>query len=121
MSHWRSSGGINRGRRSGGRWIWKTGGLAWLLVKEDRLCSGVSFSLLLLLLLFANSLLREGRQVCKACVLAKQHCTMSEGDTIKVSQKKTEDVEKGSSSGKKQKRKEDEEIEAEFGLVVEEL
>ena len=32
-----------------------------------------------------------------------------------------EDVEEGSSSGKKQKRKEDEEIKAEFGLVVEEL
>ena len=43
------------------------------------------------------------------------------GDTIKVSQKKMEDVEKGSSSRKKRKRKEDEEIEAEFGLVVEEL
>ena len=43
------------------------------------------------------------------------------GDTIKVSWKKTEDVEEGSSSGKKQKRKEDEEIEMEFGLMVEEL
>ena len=32
-----------------------------------------------------------------------------------------EDVEEGSSSGKKQKRKEEEEIEAEFRLVVEEL
>ena len=46
---------------------------------------------------------------------------MAGGDTIKVSQKKTEDMEERSSSGKKQKRKEDEEIEAEFGLVVEEL
>ena len=43
------------------------------------------------------------------------------GDTIKVSQKKMEDVEEGSSGRKKQKRKEEEEIEAEFGLVVEEL
>ena len=43
------------------------------------------------------------------------------GDTIKVSWKKMEDVEEGSSGGKKQKRKEDKEIEAEFGLVVEEL
>ena len=43
------------------------------------------------------------------------------GDTIKVSQKKMEDVEEGSSSRKKQKRKEEDEIEAEFGLVVEEL
>ena len=43
------------------------------------------------------------------------------GGPIKVSQKKTEDVEEGSSGRKKQKRKEDEEIEAEFGLVVEEL
>ena len=43
------------------------------------------------------------------------------GDTIKVSWKKTEDVEEGSSSGKKRKRKEEEEIEAEFRLVVEEL
>ena len=47
---------------------------------------------------------------------------MAGGDTIKVSWKKTEDVEEGSSSGKKQKRKEDEEsAEAEFSLVVEEL
>ena len=46
---------------------------------------------------------------------------MAGGDTIKVSQKKTEDMEEGSSSRKKQKRKEEEEIEAEFGLVVEEL
>ena len=45
----------------------------------------------------------------------------SGGDTIKVSRKKMEDVEEGSSSGKKQKRKEAEEIKAEFGLVVEEL
>ena len=43
------------------------------------------------------------------------------GDTIKVSQKKTEDMEEGSSGGKKQKRKEEDEIEAEFGLVGEEL
>ena len=45
---------------------------------------------------------------------------MAGGDTIKVSQKKTEDVEEGSSGRKKQKRKE-EEIKAEFRLVVEEL
>ena len=32
-----------------------------------------------------------------------------------------EDVEEGSSSGKKWKRKDEEEIEVEFGLVVEEL
>ena len=39
-----------------------------------------------------------------------------------MSRKKTEDVEEGSSSGKKQKRKEDEEsAEAEFSLMVEEL
>ena len=43
------------------------------------------------------------------------------GDTIKVSWKKMEDVEEGSSSGKKWKRKEEEEIEAKFRLVVEEL
>ena len=43
------------------------------------------------------------------------------GDTIKVSQKKMEDVEEGSSGRKKWKRKEDEEIEAKFWLVVEEL
>ena len=43
------------------------------------------------------------------------------GDTIKVSQKKMEDVEEGSSGGKKWKRKEEEEIEAEFRLVVEKL
>ena len=42
----------------------------------------------------------------------------SEGDTIKVSQKK---MEEGSSGRKKWKRKEEEEIEAELGLVVEEL
>ena len=53
---------------------------------------------------------------------AKQWCTTAEGDTIKVSQKKMEDMEEGSSSRKKQKRKEDEEAaEAEFSLVVEEL
>ena len=45
---------------------------------------------------------------------------MSEGDTVKVSWKKMEDLEEGSSGGKKRKRKEDE-IEAEFGLVAEEL
>ena len=43
------------------------------------------------------------------------------GDTVKVSWKKMEDMEEGSSGGKKWKRKEDEEIKAEFGLVVEEL
>ena len=42
----------------------------------------------------------------------------SEGDTIKVSWKKMEDVEEGSSSRKKRKRKEEDEIEAEFSLVV---
>ena len=46
---------------------------------------------------------------------------MAGGDTIKVSWKKMEDMEEGSSGGKKWKRKEEEEIEAEFGLVVEEL
>ena len=48
-------------------------------------------------------------------------CDSRGGDTIKVSRKKMEDVEEGSSGGKKWKRKEEEEIEAEFGLVVEEL
>ena len=46
---------------------------------------------------------------------------MVEGDTIKVSQKKTEDVEEGSSGRKKRKRKEEDEIKAEFRLVLEEL
>ena len=46
---------------------------------------------------------------------------MAGGDTIKVSWKKMEDVEEGSSGGKKWKRKEEEKIEAEFRLVVEEL
>ena len=46
---------------------------------------------------------------------------MAGGDTIKVSRKKTEDVEEGSSGRKKQKRKEDEEIEVVFRLVVEGL
>ena len=46
---------------------------------------------------------------------------MAGGDTIKVSWKKMEDVEEGSSGGKKWKRKEEEEIKAEFRLVVEEL
>ena len=54
-------------------------------------------------------------------MLAKWWCATLEGDTIKVSWKKMEDVEEGSSSGKKQKRKEEDEIEMEFGLVVEEL
>ena len=48
-------------------------------------------------------------------------CNSRGGDTIKVSWKKMEDVEEGSSGRKKWKRKEDEEIEVEFGLVVEEL
>ena len=48
-------------------------------------------------------------------------CNSLGGDTIKVSQKKMEDVEEGSSSGKKWKRKEDDKIKAEFRLVVEEL
>ena len=48
-------------------------------------------------------------------------CNSGGGDTIKVSRKKMEDVEEGSSGGKKWKRKEDEEIKAEFRLVVEEL
>ena len=65
--------------------------------------------------------LREGRWVCRACATAKWQCMVSEGDTIKVSRKKTEDMEEGSSSRKKRKRKEDEEIEAEFSLMVEEL
>ena len=65
--------------------------------------------------------LREGRQVCKACVTAKRRCATVGGDTIKVSWKKMEDVEEGSSSRKKWKRKEEDEIEVEFGLVVEEL
>ena len=56
--------------------------------------------------------LREGRWVFKACTTAKRQCATSEGDTIKVSWKKMEDVEEGSSGGKKRKRKEDEEIEA---------
>ena len=72
-------------------------------------------------LFFANNFLREGRWVCRACATAKWWCAMAGGDTIKVSWKKTEDVEEGSSSGKKRKRKEEEEIEAEFRLVVEEL
>ena len=66
--------------------------------------------------------LREGRRVCKACTTAKWQCTMAGGDTIKVSWKKMEDVEEGSSGRKKQKRKEDKEVaKAEFSLMVEEL
>ena len=65
--------------------------------------------------------LREGRWVCKACATAKRQCATVEGDTIKVSWKKMEDVEEGNSGRKKQKRKEDEEIKVEFRLVVEEL
>ena len=38
-----------------------------------------------------------------------------------MSQKKTEDVEEGSSGRKKRMKKEEDEIEAEFRLVVEEL
>ena len=63
----------------------------------------------------------EGRQVCKACATAKWRSAMAGGDTIKVSWKKMEDVEEGSSGRKKWKRKEDEEIEVEFRLVVEKL
>ena len=46
---------------------------------------------------------------------------MSGEDKIKVARKRMEDVEEGSSSGKKQKRQNEEDIDAEFGLVVEEL
>ena len=74
------------------------------------------FFFLILLTIF----LREGRWVCRACATAKWQCTLAGGDTIKVSWK-TEDVEEGSSGRNKWKRKEDKEIEVEFGLVVEEL
>ena len=89
-------------------------------VKGDRLHTGVSknFSLLLF---FANNFLREGRWVCKACTAAKWQCAMLGADTIKVSQKRMEDMGEGSSSRKKWKRKEEDEIKAELGLVVEEL
>ena len=46
---------------------------------------------------------------------------MSGEDKIKVAQKRMEDVKEGSSSRKKQKRQNEEDIDAEFGLVVEEL
>ena len=72
--------------------------MPWLPVKEDGKYSGVSF---FLYFNFANDFLREGRRVCKACATAKQRCTTAGGDTIKVSQKKMEDVEEGSSSRKK--------------------
>ena len=106
------------GREVEGGGSGRPGGLPWLLVKGDRLCSGVSSSFFFIIII---NFLREGRRVCKACASAKWRCTTLEGDTIKVSQKKIEDVEEGSSSGKKQKREEEDEIEAEFGLVVEEL
>ena len=98
----------------------RPGALPRLPVGEDGVYLGVS-DFPLLLLFFANNFLREGRQVCRACATAKWQCAMAGGDTIKVSQKKTEDVEEGGNGGKKQKRKEEEEIEAKFGLVVEEL
>ena len=79
------------------------------------------FFFIIIIFIFANNFLREGRWVCRACTTAKWRCVMAGGDTIKVSQKKMKDVEEGSSGGKKQKRKEEEEIEAEFGLVMEEL
>ena len=66
-----------------------------------------NFLYLLLSFFLLTIFFREGRWVCQACTTAWQWCTMSEGDTIKVSQKKMEDVEEGSSSGKKQKRKEE--------------
>ena len=91
-----------------------------LPVEEDRLHMGVSnFFIIIIILLMI--FFREGRQVCKACTTAKQQCAMVGGDMIKVSWKKTEDMEEESSSGKKWKRKEEDEIEAEFRLVVEEL
>ena len=46
---------------------------------------------------------------------------MSEGTAINVAWKKMEDMEEGSSSRKKRKRKEANKIEVEFRLVVEEL
>ena len=62
-----------------------------------------------------------GKWVCKLCVAAKHQCETMEGEAIKVAWRKMEDVEEGSSGRKKQKRKDKEEIEAEFGLVMEEL
>ena len=91
--------------------------MPWLPVKEGGMHMGVSKFFSLLLLFFANDFLRD----CRACTTAKRWCAMAGGDTIKVSQKKMEDVEEGSSGRKKQKRKEEDEIEAEFRLVVEEL
>ena len=99
----------------------RLGAMPWLPVKEGGMHMGVSKFFSLLLLFFANDFLREGRWVCRACTTAKRWCAMAGGDTIKVSQKKMEDVEEGSSGRKKQKRKEEDEIEAEFRLVVEEL
>ena len=58
---------------------------------------------------------------CRPCVVAKHRCVTLEGGAIKVARKKMEDLEEGSSGGKKQKRKKEEEIEVEFSLVVEEL
>ena len=99
----------------------RPGAMPWLPVKEDGMYLGVSLFLYYYFFNFANDFLREGRRVCKACTTAKRQCAMVGGDTIKVSWKKMEDVEEGSSGRKKWKRKEEEEIKAKFGLVVEEL
>ena len=65
--------------------------------------------------------LREGRSA-RPAPLPNGGAQWQGGDTIKVSQKKMEDMEEVSSGRKKQKRKEDKEAaKAEFSLVVEEL
>ena len=67
-----------------------------------------------------NFLGKEGRSA-RPAPLPNGAVQWRGGDTIKVSWKKMEDMEEGSSGGKKWKRKEEDEIEAKFRLVVEEL
>ena len=109
MNCWKSSSGANRGRRSRKRWTWKTRALPRLPVEEDRLRTGVSkknlYYYYFLLMVFLGKDNRSARPV----PLPNSGAQQRGGDTVKVSWKNTEDMKEGSSSRKKQKRKEDEE------------
>ena len=91
MSCWRSSGSANGGRSSGGRWTLRTWGPALAVSQGGLTVFGHEYFIIIIIIIlfFINDFLREGRLVCKVCTLVKWWCAMSEGDTIKMSQKKT--------------------------------
>ena len=98
----------------------RLGALPRLPVEEDKLHMGVSV-FFFFFFYYYYFLGKEGGSA-RPAPMPIGSAQWQGRDTIKVSWKKTEDVEEGSSSRKKQKRREDKEAaEAEFGLVVEEL